>query len=63
MAEEMISISIIFVEQDSEGEICDGCNEIIVDKKYTMFIDFGDPSTSYPLDVVYCLKCKDEFEE
>lgn len=59
----MFSISIIFIDEDSNGEICDGCKDEIKGKKWTMFLDFGDPQTSIPLDQVYCTICKITFEK
>ena len=56
-----MTISIIFIDQDSQGEICDGCNEVIKGKAYVMFLDFGDPTTTTPLDTVYCVICKTNF--
>ena len=57
----MISLSIIFIDQDSSGEICDGCKQEIKDKVYIMCIDLGDPSLVEPL-AFYCVICKNNFE-
>jgi hypothetical protein len=61
------SFQIIFIDQDSEGEICSSCKLEIIGVKWIMFLDFGDPVNfpPYPFDVVFCTECKENisFEE
>jgi len=62
----MFSISIIFIDQDSEGETCDLCKQPIKGKKWIMMLDFGDP-VNFPPDVfddkVFCTLCKNKVEK
>ena len=53
------SFQIIYIEQDSEGEICSGCKEEIEGNKYVMMLDFNDPVNfpPLPLNVIYCYLC------
>lgn len=61
----MFSIQIIFVDEDSNGEICRQCKKEIKGKKWTMMIDFDDPVNfpPSPLNYVICTLCKLEFEK
>ena len=61
----MFSISIIFIDQDSEGEVCHLCKKEIKGKKWIMFLDFGDPVNFPPeaFDKVFCTICKVNFEK
>ncbi len=60
----MFSLSIIFIDQDSEGEICALCKKEIKGKKWIMFLDFGDPAESHPYDdKPFCTICKVNFEK
>ena len=60
----MFSLSIIFIDQDSEGEVCDLCKKPIKGKKWIMMLDFGDPVNFPPdaFDQSFCTICKIEFE-
>lgn len=57
-------ISIIFVDEDSDGEICSTCGKEIKGKKWIMMLDFGDPVNfpPHPFDKVFCTICKIDFE-
>ncbi len=56
-------ISVIFVDDEPGGEVCDICKQEIKGRKWEMFLDFGDPQTSVPLDQTYCTRCKIQFEK
>jgi hypothetical protein len=60
----MFSISIIFIDQDSEGEECSICKQEIKGKKWVMMLDFDDPVNfpPHPFDKYFCTLCKIEFE-
>jgi hypothetical protein len=62
----MFSLSIIFIDQDSEGEVCHLCKKEIKGKKWIMMIDSGDP-VNFPPDAFdehpFCTICKIEFEK
>ena len=61
----MFSIQIIFIDLDSEGEVCALCKKEIKGVKWVMMIDFGDP-VNFPPDAFdehpFCTICKIEFE-
>lgn len=56
-------LQVIFVDDEPGGEYCSLCKEEIKGKKWEMFLDFGDPQTSVPLDQVFCTPCKIKIED
>jgi hypothetical protein len=61
----MISFTIIFIDQDSEGEICSLCKKEIKGKKWVMMLDFGDPVNfpPHPFNQLFCTICKINIEK
>ena len=56
---------IIFIDQDSKGELCSICKQEIKGKKWVIMLDFGDPLSNLPkpLDRVFCTECKIQFND
>lgn len=61
----MLRFRIIFIDQESEGEICTGCKEKIEGKKWQMMLDFDDPVNfpPAPINVIFCTKCKEDADK
>lgn len=60
-----LCFKIIFIEQESEEDICTGCKEEIEGNKYTMLLDFNDPINfpPLPLNIIFCKLCYDRTEQ
>jgi len=59
----MFSIQIIFIDLDSEGEVCDLCKLPIENKKWVLMLDFNDPINFLPkpLPGTFCTPCKENY--
>lgn len=60
----MLKFKVIWIDQESEGELCAGCKEEISGKKWVMMLDFEDPVNfpPYPINVIFCDECKNEYD-
>jgi hypothetical protein len=59
----MFSLSIIFIEKDSEGEVCDLCKLPIEGKKWVLMLDHNDPVNFLPKPLLgtFCTPCKENY--
>lgn len=51
----MLKFKVIWIDQESEGELCTGCKEKIEGIKWVMMLDFDDPvnfPTIFPIRVM-----------
>lgn len=61
----MLRFKILFIDQESEGDVCTGCKKEIEGKKWVMVLDFDDPVNfpPAPLNVIFCTICKEKADD
>lgn len=57
-------IKIFWIESEANGEMCKGCEQLIIGNKYSLMIQMGPTELLNINDIkgVYCKACKMEIE-